>query len=42
MSIRHHLTDDLLLAYAAGSLNEGWSLAIATHLSLCPDCRRRT
>lgn len=41
MNIRHHLTDDLLLAYAAGTLEESWSLAVATHLSLCPICRGR-
>lgn len=41
MTIRHHLPDDLLLAYAAGNLSEGWSLAIAAHLGLCPVCRRR-
>ncbi|MEP7239442.1 MAG: ChrR family anti-sigma-E factor [Devosia sp.] len=41
MSINHHIADDLLLSYAAGSLAEGWSLAVATHLSLCADCRAR-
>lgn len=41
MTIRHHLSDELLLSYAAGTLSEGWSLAIATHLALCPDCRKR-
>lgn len=41
MTIRHHIGDDLLLSYAAGSLSEGWSLAVATHLSMCPACRRR-
>lgn len=41
MSIRHHLTDELLLAYAAGNLAESWSLAVASHLSLCPACRTR-
>lgn len=41
MTPRHHISDDLLLSYAAGSLAEGWSLAVATHLSLCPDCRSR-
>ena len=41
MTPRHHIADDLLLGYAAGSLAEGWSLAVATHLSLCPDCRAR-
>lgn len=39
MSIRHHPSDDLLIEYAAGSLDEGWSLAIASHLALCPACR---
>lgn len=38
---RHHIADDLLLGYAAGSLAEGWSLAVATHLSLCAECRFR-
>jgi putative transcriptional regulator len=41
MDIRHHLPDDLLLAYAAGSLEEGWSLAVASHLAFCPVCRAR-
>ncbi|MGV8936590.1 MAG: ChrR family anti-sigma-E factor [Allorhizobium sp.] len=41
MSIRHHLSDELLLDYSAGTLAEGWSLAVATHLALCPSCRRR-
>ena len=40
MTIRHHINDDLLLAYAAGTLSEGWSLAIACHLTMCPECRR--
>lgn len=41
MTIRHHISDDLLLSYAAGNLAEGWSIAVATHLALCPSCRRR-
>ncbi|CAN7608358.1 ChrR family anti-sigma-E factor [Aminobacter sp. LjRoot7] len=41
MTISHHISDDLLLSYAAGSLAEGWSIAVATHLALCPGCRRR-
>lgn len=41
MTIRHHLSDDLLLSYAAGNLAEGWSLAVATHLSFCAECRHR-
>jgi len=41
MSIRHHLTDQLLLAYAAGDLPEAFNLVVATHVSLCDDCRAR-
>jgi len=41
VSPRHHISDDLLVSYAAGSLAEGWSLAVATHLSLCARCRQR-
>lgn len=41
MNIRHHISDTLLAAYATGDLAEGWSLAVATHLSLCPECRKR-
>ena len=40
MSIDHHPNDELLLDYSSGALDEGWSLAIATHLALCPDCRQ--
>ena len=42
MSICHHPGEDLLLDYASGSLDENWSLAVATHLALCPKCRRLT
>lgn len=41
MTIRHHIEDDLLLSYASGALSEGWSIAVATHLALCPHCRAR-
>ncbi len=41
MTVRHHVSDDLLLSYEAGSLAEGWSLAVATHLAFCPQCRSR-
>ncbi|QRM57542.1 ChrR family anti-sigma-E factor [Sinorhizobium sp. BG8] len=41
MNIRHHVSDELLLSYAAGDLAEGWSLAVASHLALCPECRGR-
>ena len=41
MSIMHHPSDELLLDYASGALDEGWSVAVATHLALSPDSRQR-
>lgn len=41
MTTSHHLSDELLMSYEAGSLAEGWSLAVATHLAYCPECRAR-
>jgi putative transcriptional regulator len=41
MTIRHHLTDRLLMSYAAGALPEAFSLLVATHVSLCDECRAR-
>lgn len=35
----HHIPDELLLDYAAGTLAEPWSLVVACHLTLCPNCR---
>jgi putative transcriptional regulator len=40
-AIKHHLTDAMLMGYAAGSLPEAFSLLVATHCSLCDDCRAR-
>ncbi|MEX0349422.1 MAG: ChrR family anti-sigma-E factor [Paracoccaceae bacterium] len=37
--IKHHLTDELLMAYSAGTLPEAFNLMVATHLSLCDTCR---
>lgn len=39
--IRHHLTDALLMGYSAGTLPEGFNLVVATHISLCDECRAR-
>jgi len=41
MTIQHHLTDELLMGYAAGTLPEAFNLVVATHLSLCDECRAR-
>lgn len=39
--ITHHLTDALLMGYAAGTLPEAFSLVVAAHISLCDECRAR-
>jgi putative transcriptional regulator len=39
MSIEHHPTDTMLAAFAAGTLDHGQHIAIATHLVACPQCR---
>lgn len=39
MSIENHPTDSLLAAFAAGTLDHGQHIAIATHLVSCPQCR---
>lgn len=41
MTIHHHLNDATLMAYAAGSVSESLSFVIATHLSVCQNCRDR-
>lgn len=40
MSVAHHPGEDLLIAYASGAADEALSLIVATHLALCPQCRR--
>lgn len=37
--IKHHLTNSLLMGYAAGTLPEAFNLVVATHISLCDECR---
>lgn len=39
--IRHHLSDDLLAGYAAATLPEAFSLLVASHVSMCDECRAR-
>lgn len=40
-TIRHHPGDTTLVAYAAGHLGEALSAIVASHLAVCPRCRRR-
>ncbi len=35
----HHLSEDLLLAYAAGTITEAHALVCAVHLTACAACR---
>ena len=37
--INHHLSPGILMAYAAGTLPEAFNLMVASHLSLCDQCR---
>ena len=39
---RHHPQPDLLFEYTTGSLSEPFSLLVATHLALCPECRDKS
>ncbi|MEM9717383.1 MAG: ChrR family anti-sigma-E factor [Pseudomonadota bacterium] len=39
--IKHHLTDDLMMAYSAGTLPEAYSLAVAAHISMCDESRAK-
>jgi len=39
--INHHLNDTLLMGYATGNLPEAFNLVVATHISLCDECRAR-
>ncbi|MEC9102787.1 MAG: transcriptional regulator, partial [Pseudomonadota bacterium] len=39
MSIKHHLTEQLLMGYATGTLPEAFNLVVASHISMCDDCR---
>lgn len=36
---RFHLSPDMVASYAAGTLGEGMSLLVATHLTYCEKCR---
>lgn len=39
MTIKHHLDDATILAFAAGTAGEAHGIVIAAHLAMCPTCR---
>lgn len=39
--INHHLSDEMILSYAAGSLSAGQAMVVHCHLEICPDCMAR-
>ena len=39
MKPNHHLDHSTLLAYAAGTLNEAFTVVAASHIAVCPSCR---
>ena len=38
-TIRHHIADEMLIAYSAGTLPEAFSLVVAAPVSMCDTCR---
>ncbi len=38
MMVQHHLDSATILRYASGDLDEAFSVVVAAHLALCPDC----
>jgi len=40
MTITHHPSDETIAAFASGALDEARGLVVATHLSLCAECRK--
>lgn len=39
MTPNHHLDDSTILAYAAGTLDEAFTVVAASHIAVCPTCR---
>ncbi|PLW76311.1 ChrR family anti-sigma-E factor [Cohaesibacter celericrescens] len=39
--INHHLSDEMILGYAAGSLSAGQAMVVHCHLETCPHCSAR-
>ena len=40
-SISHHPTDETLAAFASGTLDEGRSVVVSMHVSLCATCKSK-
>ncbi len=40
MTPHHHLDHSTIVAYAAGTLDEAFSVVVASHVAMCPECRR--
>ena len=40
-AITHHIPDELLIAYANGTLGQAYSLVVAAHVSMCDESRAR-
>ncbi|WP_118133014.1 ChrR family anti-sigma-E factor [Oceanicella sp. SM1341] len=40
MNVLHHLDDATILRYASGDLDEAFAVVVASHLAMCPACRR--
>ncbi|WP_120501918.1 ChrR family anti-sigma-E factor [Roseovarius sp. EL26] len=38
-NITHHIPDHILAAYAAGNLPHAFAIVVASHVSLCDECR---
>lgn len=38
-AITHHIPDAMLAAYASGNLAQPFALVVASHVSICADCR---
>lgn len=38
-AITHHIPDAMIAAYASGNLPHQFAMVVASHISLCPDCR---
>lgn len=39
--INHHLSDEMIMSFAAGSLSAGQAMVVQCHISMCPHCAAR-